>query len=119
MKSNIFQLAILAVFAFLAIAGVIFFAFFSSGSKSTTGNVTLWGTLDASIMKEQLEFIRDATEDVEQRITYVEKDPRTYNDDLIEALASGTGPDLFLLAQDSRLRDRASLLYAQGSSSPR
>ncbi|MCH7597828.1 extracellular solute-binding protein [Patescibacteria group bacterium] len=104
MKSNIFQLAILAVFAFLAIAGVIFFAFFSSGSKSTTGNVTLWGTLDASIMKEQLEFIRDATEDVEQRITYVEKDPRTYNDDLIEALASGTGPDLFLLAQDDIVR---------------
>jgi len=105
MKGNFFQLTILAAFAFLAIAGVLFFAFFSSdNSRSATGNVTLWGTLDAGIMGEQLKFIDDAVKDVEQKITYVEKDSRTYNEDLIEALASGVGPDMFLLAQDDIVR---------------
>ena len=105
MKSNLFQLVILAIFTFLALGGVLFFAFFNTGSeKRGTGNVVLWGTVDAGIMREQLGFIKDAAEDVEQKITYVEKDPRTYNDDLIEALASGAGPDLFLLAQDDIVR---------------
>ena len=104
MKGNFFQLIILGIFTVLALAGVLFFAFFNSGGGGTTGNVTLWGTLDAGIMKKQLEFIKEATTDVEQKITYVEKDPRTYNDELVEALASGTGPDLFLLAQDDIVR---------------
>ncbi len=39
------------------------------------------------------------------QVSYEQKDPTTYERELVDALASGTGPDIFLLRQDYALKN--------------
>lgn len=92
-----------ALVVLLIIAGVLFF---SSGSKPvTTGTpkgqveLTWWKTFEDS------ENVQDIISDYQTThknvtITYVKKDVTTYEQDLVNALASGQGPDIFTIHND-------------------
>lgn len=102
---SVFQVILLAVFGALAISGILIFALVvGAGRGNTLGPIVIWGTLDAGPFSTVL---RQAVENESRlsQVTYVEKDPATYAQDLTEALASGQGPDLFLLRQDYVVRD--------------
>ncbi|RJR14150.1 extracellular solute-binding protein [Candidatus Parcubacteria bacterium] len=105
-KLSVFQAVLLGVFGALAISGVLIFALVVGGNAgSSTGPVIIWGTFDESAFRVVL---RQAAEkdDRLMQVTYVQKDPLTYNAELTEALASGTGPDLFFMRQDYAVRDK-------------
>lgn len=104
-KSSTFQIVLLCAFGALGVAGILIFALATAGgSNNGLAPVTIWGTLDATTMKNAL---RAASESDSRYldITYVQKDPATYESSLANALASGTGPDLFLLTDNEALYD--------------
>ena len=103
---SVFQVMILATFSALAIAGLLIFALVVGGAGGTgVGPVVIWGTQDAGAFSV---VIRQAAENESKlaQVSYVQKDPVTYQNELTEALASGKGPDLFLLRQDHAVKDR-------------
>ena len=104
-KLSMFQLSLLVTFGSLAIAGVLIFSLAIGGNQGNSiGSVKIWGTLDPAAFAVVL---RQAAENNAQlsQVTYEKKDPATFEAELTDALASGTGPDLFLLRQDYALKD--------------
>lgn len=66
-----------------------------TGSGALTGDLVVWGVFD-DISAVQGTLIKDFTAvNPGVRITYRQMDPRTYEQELINALAAGTGPDVF------------------------
>ncbi len=104
-----FQVSLLAVFGALAVAGVLIFAFaVGGGNKTAFGAVPIWGTLDSNAFTTVLREAADANPNLNQ-VTYVQKDLLTYEADLTDALASGKGPDLFLMTHDYAVKDEGKI----------
>lgn len=95
-----FQMIVTGVFVVLLIVGVGTFALFGGliGS-SGAGPVAIWGTLPANTMGTIIDSLKSVNKDL-QDVTYVEKDPATYQSDLINAIAAGGGPDLALISEE-------------------
>ncbi len=100
MKGN-FQIILLVIFIFAAIGGVLVFSGaipIGKDEAGSLGTVVLWGTVPNSLISIQLgDFNRDNSA---FNIEYEEKSADTFDRDLLEALASGTGPDMFFLTDD-------------------
>ena len=100
-KTSNFQIIILIVFGFFIIVGVILF----STSKLKSNNavvitpVVMWGTLDLSTVNKFISDINEKNKGALQ-ITYIEKNPKSFEKDLVEAIADGAGPDMIILPQD-------------------
>jgi ABC-type glycerol-3-phosphate transport system substrate-binding protein len=98
MKINL-QLIILIFFIVATVFGVLVFSgaipIGQSTKSGTLGTITLWGTFPADEMATPLQAFNAANTTFV--VKYVQKSADTFNQDLLEALASGTGPDLFFL----------------------
>jgi multiple sugar transport system substrate-binding protein len=94
-----FQLIILIVFIVAAIFGVLVFSgaipIGNKGSAGSLGTVTLWGTVPSSLISTPLEDFNNANQTF--TVKYEQKSADTFDQDLLEALATGNGPDLFFL----------------------
>ena len=113
-----FQGIVLGVFSFCIVLGVVFFAISANTNQNKSiGAVTIWGTLDREAFDRALRTVGD-TEGSLINATYIEKDAATLDADLSEALASGTGPDLFLLEQDAILRHQSKIAFFPYSALP-
>ncbi len=100
MKFN-FQSVVIGVFIVAAILGILVFSGaipIGEDSEGSLGTVVLWGTLPTASLAGPLEAFNDANPDFV--VEYAEKSAETFDRDLLEALASGTGPDLFFLSDD-------------------
>lgn len=96
MKGSPFQLAISAIFIFFLLAGVGAFAIFSSGGTGQAGKVVVWGAVDETLVNNWLEVLRQSDKTFSD-VEYVYLPPSSYEATLVNAMASGRGPDLFLL----------------------
>jgi len=93
-----FQLIILVVFIAAAIFGVLVFSGaipLGKGGAGNLGTVVLWGTVPKEAIATPLEDFNKANPTFV--VKYVQKSPDTFDQDLLEALAAGVGPDLFFL----------------------
>lgn len=102
---NNFQTILVAIFlAFFVFAVLIFSGILKIGGQSPSsskpaGKVTIWGTFDNSPeLNKVFEDINGENQDLS--IQYIEKSESSYQQSLIEAFASGTGPDLFFVTPD-------------------
>lgn len=100
-----FQLILTGIFAAFIVLGIMFFAF-SRGNKVPVANLTLWGTYSSEAFTRAFNDSTLAKNEV-FTIRYVEKNPATFDQEFIEALASGTAPDLVLLPHDMLLKHEA------------
>ena len=105
-----FQLVFLLVCGVFIVAGVAIFALggLTSDSKNLA-QATMWGTVSRDVFEQAVEMSglnRDKLFDV----TYVQKDAATFDQEFLEALASGQGPDLVFVTNKTLLRN-ASKLY--------
>lgn len=85
----------------LIVAGFLFFSGGGSGPKPSSGNVTLvwWKTFEESENVQQM--ISDYTSAHKNvTISFVKKDIKDYEEELVDALASGQGPDIFSIHND-------------------
>lgn len=103
---NIVQIILLIVSGLAIIAAVIMFAAYRSGSGGTVyQDVVLWGTIPEQTFMEVVRELQ-ADNDIYEALKYIEKDPLTYEDDLLQSLAEGTGPDLVLLTEKEVLTNQ-------------
>jgi ABC-type glycerol-3-phosphate transport system substrate-binding protein len=104
MKS--FQLILLGVFGFFILAGVFLFATFKGGGgDSGPAQAVLWGTLPQETVTKVLSDFSLENPNVFS-VTYKEIPEESFDAELVEALASGTGPDIVILPQDLIVRHR-------------
>lgn len=104
-NSKLFQYVVIGLFIFFAIIGAILFSTYRSenqdGEKAIS--ITMWGILPADLFEASAsDFFRAVG--LEYEIDYVEKSRETFDRDLIEALASGIGPDAIVLPADLIIR---------------
>lgn len=98
MQTSNFQIIVLGICTTLILVGIAVFASFGGLlGGSSVGRVVIWGTLDATVMQNMIDGLRAEDKSFEA-VSYVEKSPSTYEADLLNAMANGTAPDLFMLA---------------------
>lgn len=101
-NQNIFQTVIIGIFLAFLILGVLLFAGVLPGFRGDSeygGEVTMWGTIPYDTLAPILNQISIDYRD-NFTLAYVAKNSDTYESDLIQALAAGKGPDLFMLPHD-------------------
>lgn len=106
---NTFQTILIGVFILIALVAVLIFAGFIPGLKSEKPEekvikVTLWGSLNKSIMEDFLIKLKEKNDKI--TFVYTEKKPENFETDLINALADNDGPDLWLMPQDLILKHK-------------
>ncbi|HWA32056.1 MAG TPA: extracellular solute-binding protein [Candidatus Paceibacterota bacterium] len=101
MKGN-FQIIIMVVFLVAAVFGLLTFSGTIKIGKQTTsgsgGTVVIWGTAPSAPLSEALADFNNVNDQF--TVKYVQKNPDTFDQDLVEALASGSGPDLIFMPED-------------------
>jgi multiple sugar transport system substrate-binding protein len=106
---NNFQTILTAIFLALFVFAVLMFSgVIDIGSKkkdlSLKGSVTIWGTLTSPDFYKVFE---EATgENSNLTIRYIKKDISNYQQSLIEAFATDTGPDVFLITPDMIMKNK-------------
>lgn len=90
------------VFAFLVFSDVIPLGKKKSSDNGGTGTVVVWGTMPFTQIAGTVDQLRKAAKSF--GVVYVQKDATIMDQDLIEQLASGTGPDLVIFPHDHILR---------------
>src|SRR3989338_4993976 len=108
-----FQLISIIVFIALAVFGILVFSGAIPIGKNKTpgalGTVVLWGTVRGVTMAPILEEFNNANPTFVVR--YVEKSSTNFDQDLLEALASGTGPDMFFLSDSLAFHYANAIIY--------
>ena len=107
-----FQIILIGVFATLAVFSLIFFSLYKGGSEGRVNpygdSVIIWGTLDRGAFDALRVSIMDDDENF-RVVQYVQKDVRTFDTDLPNAIAEGNSPDLVVLSHDMLVKHRAKL----------
>ncbi len=104
-----FQIILTIIFVAVIVVGVGVFAFLSAGGgSSSTTRVVIWGSLDARVMDELVAKMKFKYQ-ADLNFDYIQKDPATFDQNFVEALATGNGPDIILLPQDEIIRNQDKL----------
>lgn len=102
---SVFQAVILGIFGASAVIATLIFAFLSTrGDTSSIGPISIWGTVDKTAFQTVLRALADSDSRFSQ-VTYEQKDAASYEADLANTLASGAGPDIFLMRNDATILD--------------
>ncbi|MDB5189409.1 MAG: hypothetical protein JWL82_366 [Parcubacteria group bacterium] len=96
MNMRPFQIVVIAVFVVLALGGLLLFATYKGvGGSKPVGDVIIWGTLPEGAVSVAIDDLKQSHQEF-GKVTYVERDAATFDASLVDALASGTGPDLII-----------------------
>ena len=92
-----FQIGLYVLFSIgIVFAVLIFSGKISVGTSSTSatlsGSVVIWGTLPQDAVNAATDIVHQTYKNV--TVHYQKEDPATLQDDLVNALASGSGPDM-------------------------
>jgi len=106
-KAKKFQTIMLVVFGGIFVFAILVFSQIipigrSNQTTEIAGRVTIWGSLPQSYLQSMIDTLEDENDTLS--ITYEEKNEATFDRELIEALAVGQGPDLFILPHDKILQ---------------
>ena len=109
-KITPFQIILLVAFGFVALIAVLVFSgvlpgYKNQGSqKGPVVSVALWGTLPRGQINEIISAIN--RENKSYKIEYIEIPPSSYENEVVNALASGKGPDFWIISQDMILKNK-------------
>ncbi|MFA5791493.1 MAG: extracellular solute-binding protein [Candidatus Paceibacterota bacterium] len=114
-----FQLIILIIFITAAIFGILVFSGaipLGKNEAGSLGTVVLWGTIPSQVIAPVIEDFNKIHPTF--IVKYVQKFSDTFNLDLLEALASGAGPDMFFLPDNLALSYANKIFTIPYASSP-
>ena len=95
-----FQLSVISIFVAFIVIGVGAFAMFGGVfGGGGIGAVTIWGTIPQETGDYLLDSLRSADKSL-QDVHYIEKGAGSYESTMLNAMASGAAPDLFLVTQE-------------------
>lgn len=99
-----FQIGLLAVFGLIAIVSLILLASYQGISGQANNpygsKVVIWGTFDQSAFTEVMQAIGREDRNF-QSVSYIQKDSRSFANELVNAIAEGRGPDLVILDHEN------------------
>ncbi len=109
----------MTVFGLLALTGLYVFANYTgfSGGGNKVGSVMIWGTLPGTPINAELGTL-SSTDKTYSKVTYVQKPAATFDNDLANAIASGTGPDMILISQEQLVSEESKINIIPFSSIP-
>lgn len=92
-----YKIIILVGVGLILLIGIFAFIFGQKGGGTETlsGTVEVWGFEAPSVWREVIDAFENQNPKVD--ISYSQKNLRTYEDELINSLASGRGPDVFFI----------------------
>src|SRR5438132_978980 len=103
-----FKLGLLIVFGLFIVVAIVVFATSKGVSLTRQANVTVLGFLPSGTF-DALTQNSILTKDKAVLVTYVEKNPQTFENDFVNALANGVGPDVVMISQDMVLQNQNKL----------
>lgn len=92
----------------LILVAVAIFAFRNNRSNSETALVSMWGTVDINLINELQNEINEAKRGT-INLAYTQKRPETFEAEMVEALAAGNAPDIFLMPDNILLKQQNKL----------
>lgn len=101
-----------AVLALLVFSGVVPLG---KSSQDVGGSVEIWGSIPFQTMQPYIDQIANA----DLTIRYVVKSAESYESELVNALAAGKGPDLFIMPHEDLLRQSDKVLEIPYTSFPK
>ena len=104
-----FQTVVTLLFGLFIVIGVVVFSMSRSGGPSVNDKVVIWGVLREDIVLDAIKDNPLLGKQDEVIVTYVKKDPLTFDQELLEVLAEGRGPDVIFLSQDAILKHKAKI----------
>lgn len=108
-NQSIFQTVLLIVLGLAFATAVLIFAGVLPGFRAkqigADAVVTFWGTAPKSTVQNLIDQVNQKNKNV-YKVNYVEKDPSSINRELLEALATKTGPDLIVLPHELLFQNR-------------
>jgi ABC-type glycerol-3-phosphate transport system substrate-binding protein len=107
-KSSTFQIILITIFGASVFIALFIFATFHASNSTTLSRITLWGTVSASDFNTTFSAYNTANGN-KLDIVYVQKKPESFDQDFIEAIASGNGPDAIIFPQDLIMREQDKL----------
>lgn len=99
-----FQVILTGIFGLFLVIGVIVFSAYR-GSGENAAEVVVWGTIPQAVFADIIQQT-SLYQSKEFKVQYVEHSAQDFDTAFIEALASGTGPDLFMLPSSKLLKHR-------------
>ncbi|KKU67312.1 MAG: Extracellular solute-binding protein family 1 [Parcubacteria group bacterium GW2011_GWA2_47_16] len=102
MKISAFQAVVLAIFGVSLVAGLVVLATVKNKNKGSGVPVVIWGTISDADFNNAVKDLTQGNNGL--KMTYVEKRPEGFDQEFLETLAKGMGPDVILLSQDLILR---------------
>ncbi len=102
-KLTSFQIVVLCIFGFGVFAGLASLALFKNTSSSqTTPTITVWGVLPEVVMNDYVAQVNTANR-TQYIVNYIQKEQPLIEQELVEELALGKGPDAILIPQEMLL----------------
>lgn len=112
MKMRPFELGLVLVFGLMGLLALALLATYKPANEEVqvaiSGPVEIWGTLPGAAFYRTMAPLLEGAP-AYRNISYVEKDPRTFDQDLIEALADNRGPDIVLLPHEKLVTNRSKI----------
>lgn len=99
MKKRPFEIVVLAGFAGLFVLGLVFVNILGPSKKEpeiVIGSVDIWGTVPVTVFQEVFRDLQEVNDDF-LATAYRQIDARSFDDELINAIAEGRGPDLIFI----------------------
>ena len=103
-----FKIAVMAIFSICIVGAIIIFAISKSSTSTQSANLVAWGTLPPEAFDAAWKASSLAGSKL-IKISYVKKDPDSFDADFTESLAEGTGPDIVVLRDDDIYNHRNKL----------
>ncbi len=108
-----FEIGLVAVFVIAALGGLAYLATIKGGSSSEVkaygDAVSIWGTMDSSKVGPLIKSIGEVDKQFGAAVSYRELDERSFENDIVNAIAEGNPPDLILLPHDMLVTFRSKL----------
>ncbi len=104
-----FKLAIVGIFGFFIFIGILIFALQKSRVGESSANIVVWGTMSDNAWNALYQNSSVKKSDL-IGVSYVRKDSTDFDQEFIEALAEGRGPDIVILRDDSVYKHSNKLL---------
>src|SRR3989344_866358 len=103
-----FKIVVTAIFAVSFVFGVIIFALSKGDSSGQSANLIVWGTVPVDIFDSAYKNSSLKSNKL-IKIAYVKKDSSTFDNEFVNALAEGAGPDIVILRDDYIYKKRNKL----------
>jgi len=100
-----FKIILITVFSVSIVVGIGAFAMSKAKVPEGSANLVVWGTISDEAFQAALAGSSLKTSDL-ITMTYLRKDPTTFDTEFVEKLADGTGPDIVILRDDAVYKHR-------------